>query len=114
MDSSNVLLRSLHTRRRQAGDKALAAALGADKTMVSRVFSNQYGIKLDRIGAFLSALGLAVAEENQRAVSIPRPQYMALCHLAEAGAQAMRVTGRAEFTAGVPDRPAPPMDRWGG
>lgn len=86
----NNLVRALHVRRRDVNDADIAQALGSDLTAVSRVFSDQYGIKLSRLDAFLRVMGFRVIPSTERIREVPEEHYQSIVVMADIGAEALR------------------------
>lgn len=87
-------LQSLILRRLAATKfSPVASAIGHEESHVSRIASDERGIRLSQLGPFLSALGLRVVEVGGDAVTIPAEKLRALQVLARDG---LRFIGESE------------------
>ena len=70
--------------RKVAGvkSKTVAAAIGRDESTVSRIMSNEAGIRLDELELFLKVLGLSVIEADGHIVQMSAAKAEALRVLA--------------------------------
>jgi hypothetical protein len=81
MPSSNSITEGLLLRRLAvAHQKVVAAAIGADETLVSRFASGERGLRIGQIGPALQALGLKLVDSEE--VTIPAKKLEALMFLA--------------------------------
>ena len=80
--SSQPLQTLILRRMASVKHKAVAEAIGADESTVSRMVSGERGLALDKLESFLAALGMTVIEVGGDAVTIPREKYRALQVLA--------------------------------
>ena len=62
--TESLLLRRLA----QVHQKAVAAAIGADETLVSRFASGERGLRIQQIGPALEALGLKLVDATEQTV----------------------------------------------
>lgn len=80
--SSQPLQTLILRRMASVKHKTVADAIGSDESTVSRMASGERGLSLDKLEAFLAALGMTVIEVGGDAVTIPRQKYRALQVLA--------------------------------
>lgn len=72
MDTTEHLIRS---RLADLSNEQIAAALGRDQSVASRIRSGEAGIPIGKLGAFMATLGLAVVEANGDMVTVPASRY---------------------------------------
>ena len=70
-------------------ETSVAEEIGMSKSAVSKILSNQNGIKLERLGTFFDSIGLMVTDSSEMGelVTVPRRKYVALRDLALAHLQ---------------------------
>jgi len=87
--SSNEALLQLMLQRKQGVKGAvLADEIGVDESTVSRIFAGDAGVKLNRLPAFLAALGLKIVSADS--TEIHPAMLQCLTELAEIGLSAFR------------------------
>lgn len=79
------LKNALHRARKTVTEDDIATAIGGDRTAVSRVFSDQYGVKLSRIEALLALLGYRAIPIAKSVREVPESDYQALVTMAGMG-----------------------------
>lgn len=84
------LTQALHQKRRDIDDLDIAAAIGGDRTAVSRVFSDQYGIRLSKLAAFLDLMGYRVVPKATGIREVPEAHYQSLVVMAEIGTSSLQ------------------------
>lgn len=89
-----LLANALHRRRQDVSDDDIAASLDGDRTTVSRVFSDQYGVKLSRLGDFLAAMGYRAIPVATHIREVPESDYQSLLRMASIGAESLQSSDR--------------------
>ena len=71
------------------GETMVGNEIGMGKSAISKILSNQNGIKLNKLGDLFSSIGLVVVDSNESGelITIPKKEYSALRDLALAHLQ---------------------------